>query len=322
MNRRDTVLALLALALFATSAFSQSYPSKPIRIIVPAGPGSAPDAYARQIGAKFPEFLGQPLIVDNKPGAEGAIAAEAAAHSPADGYTLLLGNGQTLSLSPWLFAKSSFKAAEDFTPITLLLKSYWLIVTNMNVPVSNLSDLFQLATLHPGQLRYGSAGDGSYAHLFMESIKASRGIDLFQIPYKAAAAEVPDLISGRLEIGVGSPAVYGPLIKAGKLKALAVAGPARLASLPDVPTLAEAGVQDLDINVWVGVFAPAETPVTIIRRLQTEIAKILKQPEIRKQIIESGSEVGGESSEEFVAFVRNDRAKWGKIIKGAQIQPR
>lgn len=316
------VVALLALALNVTGALSQSYPAKPVRIIVIAGPGSAPDVRARQIASRFPEFLGQSLIVENKAGGQGIIAAEAAARAPADGYTLLLGGGQTHALNPWLFEKLPYRAEEDFTPITSVSKGYWLIATNANVPVSSISELLQLARSQPGKLRYGSTGDGSYAHLFMERIKSIRGIDVFHIPYKTGAAEITDLVSGRIEIGLETETVFGPLITARKLKALAVAGPNRIASIPDVPTLTEAGIPNLDINVWLGIFAPTGTPITIIKRLQTEIAKILNISEIRTQIINSGSEVGGERPEEFATFVRTERAKWGKIIRELRIQPR
>ncbi len=317
-----SVVAFLALALNGTSAFSQSYPSKPIRIIVGAGPGSAPDVRARQIAARFPEFLGQGLIVDNKVGALGVIAAEAAARAPADGYTLLLGTGPVFALNPWLFAKLPYRAEEDFTPITSVSKSYFLIVTNVNVPVSSISELLQLARSQPGKLRFASTGDGSYAHLFMEGMKSTQGIDAIHIPYKTSAAEFPDLVSGRVDIGIGPEAGYGPLIKAGKIKVLAVAGPNRKASLPNVPTLSEGGIQNFDVNAWVGVFSPTGTPVSVIRRLQTEITKILNIPEVRTQIIDTGSDVGGESIEEFAAFVRADKTKWGKIIKDAKIEPR
>lgn len=320
--KRLRAATLVFLALGATSALPQSYPTKPVRIIVIAGPGSAPDVRARQIANRFPEFLGQTLIVENKGGGQGIIAAEAAARAPADGHTLLLGGGQTHALNPWLFEKLPYRPEEDFVPITSVSKGYWLIATNVAVPANSISELLQLAKSRPGKLRYGSTGDGSYAHLFMERIKAIKGIDVSHIPYKTGAAEITDLVSGRIEIGLETETVFGPHIKAGKLKALAVAGPNRVASIPDVPTLSEAGIPNLDINVWLGIFAPAGTPAGIVRRLRTEIAKILNMPEIRTQIISSGSELGGESPEEFAAFVRNERAKWGKIIREVRIPPR
>jgi len=314
--------ALLALSLFVGSAFSQAYPVKPVRIIVPIGPGSGPDARARQLASKFPEFFGQPLIVENKAGGGGVIAGEAVARAPADGYTLLLGNAATHVFTPLLQLKPPYRVDEDFIPITSLSKGYWVIAANVSVPARSFSDLLQLAKSQPGVLRYASTGEGSYPHLLMESIKLSSGLEFTHIPYKSAAAEVPDLLGGRIDFAVDSHVVFAPLINSGKLKGLAVAGPRRIASLPGVPTLVEAGGPNLDINVWQGVFAPAGTPTAITTRLHTEITKILNLPDIRNPIVEGGYEMGGESAEEFAAFVRADRAMWAKVIKEVKIQPR
>jgi tripartite-type tricarboxylate transporter receptor subunit TctC len=320
--RRFQSVALLLLVLSVSNAFSQAYPVKPVRIIVPIGPGSGPDARARQLASKFPEFLGQPLVVENKAGAGGVLAGEAVARAPADGYTLLLGNAATHVFIPLLFLKPPYRADEDFVPITSLSKGYWVMAVNASVPVRNFSELLQLAKSQPGALRYASTGEGTYAHLLMESIRLTRGIEFTQIPYKTAASEVPDLLGGRIDIALDSHVVFAPLILSGKLKGLAVAGPRRIDSLPGVPTLSEAGGPNLDINVWQGVFAPTGTPAAILRRLHVEITRIMNLPEIRNPIIEGGYEMGGESAEEFAAFIRVQRAMWGKVIKEVNVQPR
>lgn len=320
--KRFQPVALLVFVFSVTNALSQAYPVKPVRIIVPIGPGSGPDARARQLASKFPEFLGQPLIVENKVGGGGVIAGEAVARAPADGYTLLLGGAATHVFTPLLLLKPPYRADEDFIPITSLSKGYQVMAANVSVPVGNFSELLQLAKSQPGVLRYASTGVGTYAHLLMESIRLTRGIEFAHIPYKTSASEVPDLLGGRIEIAIDSHVVFAPLINSGKLRGLAVVGPRRIASLPGVPTLLEAGGPNLDINVCQGVFAPTGTPTAIIRRLYVEITRILNLPDIRNTIIEGGYEMGGESAEEFAAFVRAQRAMWGKVIKEVNIEPR
>ncbi len=315
-------LGAMLLALASTSAMSQAYPARPIHIIVTTPPGSGPDVRARQVGARFPEFLGQPLIVESKVGADGVIAAEFVARAPADGYTLLLGTSQTHAINPWLVAKLPYRPDEDFVPITSLSAGYWLLATHPALPVASLSELLQLARSKPGELRYASNGEGSFAHLFMESVKSARGIDMIHIPYKGAAAEIPDLLAGRVQVAIDSPVVFGPLHKAGKIKVLAITGPRRITILPDVPSLPEAGLPNGEINVWLGFFAPAGTARASVTRLQAEIAKSLNEPELRRQIVDTGNTPGGEAPEEFAAFVRRDREGWGRIIRDARIPPR
>jgi len=316
------MVAMLASAFLAGNALSQAYPVKPVHMIVPIGPGSGPDARARQLASKFPEFLGQPLIVENKAGAGGVIAGEAAAHAPADGYTLLLGTAATHVFIPLLMLKPPYRAEEDFIPITSLSKGYWVMAASMAVPAQTFSEMMALAKSKPGELRYASTGEGTYAHLMMESIRLTRGIELSHIPYKTAASEVPDLLGGRIDIALDSHVVFAPLINSGKLKGIAVAGPRRIASLPGVPTLSEAGGPNLDINVWQGVFAQTGTPSAITRRLHADITRILNLPDIRNPIIEGGYEMGGESAEEFAGFLRVQKAMWAKVIKEVNIQPR
>jgi tripartite-type tricarboxylate transporter receptor subunit TctC len=320
--RPSFVVAAIVLTFLTGGAWPQAYPTKAIRIVVTTPPGSGPDVRARQVGAGFPALLGQPLVVESKVGADGAIAAEFVSKAPADGYILLLGTSQTHAINPWLIAKLPYRPDEDFVPVTSLSMGYWLLAVHPEVSASSVNDLMQLARSKPGQLRYASNGEGSFAHLFMESVKAARGVDMIHIPYKGAAAEVPDFLAGRVQVAIDSPVVFGPLHKAGKIRVLAITGPRRIAMLPDVPSLAEAGLPNVEINVWLGFFAPAGTPRPFIARLQPAIAKILNEPQLRSQIVDSGNTLGGEPPEQFAAFVRRDREGWGKVVREAKIAPR
>lgn len=322
MLKHMLILAILAGALKAGQAFAQPYPAKPIRFIVPAGPGSSADVRARMFGSKAAELLGQPVIAENRPGAETVIGAEAAYRASPDGYTILYATAQTLSVNPWLFANLPYKP-DDFMPVTLLTSNAWFLAIGASVPARNMAELVQLAKSQPGKLTYASSGDGSYAHLFVERLKALTGADIAHVPYKTTAAELPDLLAGRVDIGFNGWPVYAQQFRSGKLKPLAVAFERRMTAVaPDIPTSAEAGFAGLEMNIWGSVVAPPGTPPAIARRLQREFLRVLAAPDVVKDILQAGSEPGGQTPDQFAEFLKSDRARWERIVRDAKLKPR
>ena len=314
-----TACGLLAASAAWAPAQAQAYPNKPVRIILPVGSGNPGDVRARQIAARFPEIFGQPLIVDNRPGASGFIAAEAAARAPADGYTLFLGNSATHAYNPWLFRKMPYRDVEDFAPVTLIAGGPLMMAVSAELPVRNLGELIALAKAKPGELNYGTAG--RLTDVVAHQIKRAAGINLVGVSYKAPGADLPDVIAGRVQIAFNYWAILEPLVKSGRLRAVAVAAPTRLAAAPDVPTFAEAGMPGVELVAWTGLFAPAGTPSEVIDRLQQGISQILQAPALRDEIVRSGSFVGGLSKEEFSAYWLADRARTGKTLAEAGIAP-
>jgi len=299
--RPALVAACAALQLLACAgAFAQAFPSKPLRLIVSAGTGSAPDLRARQVGAKLAEALGQPVVVDNRPGGNRIIAAEAGARAPADGHTLFMGSGTTQAFNPWLFLKLPYRADADFIPVTLISAGPPILAPNPRIPARNVAALVELARAKPGHYTYATSGRGTAGSLLMEHFKRTVGIDVLNVPYKATGAEIPDLIAGQITMGFNFWSILSPHVRSAKLQVLAVASARRLAVAPDLPT---------------------GTPAPVAARLQAEIARILRQGEIRDQLIESGAEVGGNSAEEFAAFVREDRERMGKAVRLAGLLP-
>jgi tripartite-type tricarboxylate transporter receptor subunit TctC len=312
----------LALAVGAVSPLAaQTFPNKPVKLIVPAGPGSAPDIRARQLGAKLGEALGQPVVVENRPGGSMTIGAEAAARSAPDGYTLFLGNVVTHGINPYLFETLSYRPNEDFTPITLVSAGPLILVVNPQVPARTLAELMALARSQPARLNYGVVGQGSVAQLMMEQVRAASGAQFESVVYKSTGQYVQDLVAGHLQVSVNFWSVVGTNVRAGKLRALAVASARRLEVAPEIPTFAEAGLPGIEASGWQGVFVPAGTPRPIVNRLQTEIIRALKAPEVRNPIVDTGGEVGGSSPEEFAAFVRAEQVRWKKAIADAGMAP-
>ncbi len=300
--------------------WAQSYPTKPVKLIVPNVSGSPVDLRARQIAVKFPGVFGQPLLVENRPGANGFIAAQAVARAAGDGYTLLNATQNEIALNPWLLKNLPYVPEADFIPVVSLSRGPTILAVNSQLPAQNLNEFLALAKTRPGQLTYGCVPK-ALGFLLMEQIKSRTGIDVVQVPYKALGAELPDLISGRVSSAFSYWSVLMPHVKAGKLRILAVTSAKRLEVMPNVPTFAEAGLPGLETYAWQGVFAPIGTPKVVVERLNAGIAAILNAPEIRQQIIDGGSEVGGGSLEEFAAFTRAERQRWGKVIQDAKITP-
>jgi tripartite-type tricarboxylate transporter receptor subunit TctC len=314
-----TRILAVAFALLCTHALGQNFPAKPIRIIVPAVAGSAPDLRVRQVAPRIGEALGQPLLVDNRPGANGAIGAREAARAAPDGYTLFNANINN-ALNDLLAPDPSSRLNHELVAVTDLALAPLIMVVNPNVPARSLAEYIALAKSKPKGLTYASGGSGSVIQLLAERIKSAAGIDVVEVPYKSLGADLPNLIAGHVDTGFSVVSTLGGPIRAGKLRGLAVAGPRRLAALPEIPTMAEAGLPGMEATVWNGLFAPAGTPQPVVVLLQEQFAKALNAPVIREAIAASGAEPGGRPPDEFAEFVRAEIAKWGKVIKEAGIR--
>ena len=323
MNVHATMipLAVLGLGTLPGAAFAQAYPSKPIRLITPNAPGAATDVRARWIAERLTPVLGQTIIVDNRAGAGGTIATEAAAKISPDGYTIALVHQGTMAFAPYLYARAGYDPIADFAPVTRLTINPFLLAVNPQVPVNSVAELLRYAKGKPGQLNYGSPGSGTPPHMAGELFKSLAKIDVAHIPYKGGAAARMDLIGGRLAYTFENLALQLPQVSAGKIKAVAITSTRRLASLPDIPTVAESGLPGYEYSAWMGISAPAKTPTPVIARLNSEIVKILRTSEAREWLAAQGAEPGGDSPEAFAAFIKAELARWGPIIREAGIKP-
>jgi tripartite-type tricarboxylate transporter receptor subunit TctC len=316
MKRLAVALALLA--LHADSVSAQTYPNKPIRIIVPFVAGGAVDTLARMMGAKLSESLGQPVIVENRPGAGGNVAADAVAKSPPDGYTILQNtNGQ--AISPAIYRSLPFDVVKDFVPVTQLVASQLVLAGSPKLAATSVQELIALAKAKPGSLNYGMTGVGNPLHLTMEMFKTMAGIDIQPVPYKGDAAIFPALITGEIQVAIVPMATTLPQVAAGTLRALAVAGAKRAAALPDVPTVAESGLVGFESSSWQGWFVPAGTPREIVAIIQRSAKAALAAPDVLERLRATGNEAVGSAPEEFEQRFKTDLAKFAKIVREAHI---
>lgn len=302
-------------------ALAQSYPTKPVRMIVPFAAGGGTDIVARTVGVKLGESLGQTVLVDNRAGAAGAIGTELAAKSPADGYTLLMGSSGPIAINPALQAKLPYDPLRDFTPVALITTMPFLTVVHPSLPVRSVKELIALARARPGQLNYGSPGSGSSTHLATELFKAMARVDIVHVPYKGVAPAATDLVSGQVQMLTGDLNTLMPHVRSGKMRPLAVTGASRSALLPDMPTIAEAGVPGYEASGWFGILAPAGTPREIVRRLNGEIGKALQSDDLRKRLSGLGGEVAGGTPEAFGQHLRREIEKWGKLLRAIGLRP-
>jgi tripartite-type tricarboxylate transporter receptor subunit TctC len=310
---------LLAAAL-AAPALAQSYPAKPVRIVVPYPPGGPNDIVARTVGQKLSEQLGQPVIVDNKPGASGNIGAESVAKSPADGYTLLLlTTGHTIN--PSLYPKLGYDLAKDLAPVTQLTAGPMVVIVNPSLPAKNIKELISLAKAKPGALNFGSAGNGSSTHLAPELFSSMAGIKMNHIPYKGSAPALTDLMAGQIQVAFDFMISAMPHVKSGKIKALAVTSTTRSPAAPDLPTVAESGVPGFEVIGWNGLVVPARTPKEIVAKLNAELKKALDQPDTKERFAAQGFSATWTTPEKFGAYIESEHAKWAKVVKdsGAKI---
>jgi tripartite-type tricarboxylate transporter receptor subunit TctC len=316
---RALALCLAALlSLFAQAAAAQ-YPNRPVKLVVPFPPAGATDVVGRLIAAKLGERLGQPVVVDNKPGAGGTIGSDLVAKSPADGYTLLIATTSTHSIGPTL-QKLAYDPIQDFAPITHVANVPNVLVVSPTLPVKSVDELVALAKAKPGQLNFASSGVGTIVHLNAELFKLISGVDMVHVPYKGTALSIPDVASGNIAMLFDSLASVMPHIKSGKVKPLAVNAGKRQVLLPDVPTLAEAGMPQFDRYTWFGMFAPAGTPPEIVSRLQREIVVALQAPDLLERFASVGAEPVGSTPQQFVERIRSDAARWAEVIRAANVK--
>src|ERR1041385_7283012 len=295
-------VAAIAALLFAALAASQDYPSRPIRLIVPFPPGGSTDILARALGDKLAQGLGQPVVIDNRPGAAGSIGAEAAARAAPDGHTLMMGHLGTLAVNPAIYKNLPYDPVKSFAPVT------------------SAAELIAYAKAHPGKLAYGSAGNGSTSHLTTEYFKLVTGTDILHVPYKGVGPMLTDLVSGQLSMGLnGAPSVMQH-VNSGRLRALAVTSLKRLEALPQVRTLDEAGVRGFDASGWYGVIAPAGTPQAIVARLNAAVGRAIQTPELRARPRSEGALAAPGTPEEFAALIRAEIARWETVLKRAGVQ--
>jgi tripartite-type tricarboxylate transporter receptor subunit TctC len=307
-------------AAFPASAIAQTYPSKAIRIVVPFPPGGIADVMARVFGQKFNDSWGQSVVVENRAGAGGNIGAEIVAKSPPDGYTLVMGSIGTHSVNISLFSKMPFDPVRDFAPVALVIKSQNLLVVHPSVPAKSVKELIALARAHPGQLVYASAGNGTAGHLAGELFKALAKIDIVHIPYKGNTPAIADLMGGQTSMTFATMPTVLPQVKAERLRALAVTGAQRSPALPNTPTVAEAALAGFDVTNWIGIFAPAGTPPDIVNKLNAEIMRIMRLPDVEPRLAAEGAQFTPNTPAEFGTFVKSEIAKWGKVIRDSGIR--
>jgi tripartite-type tricarboxylate transporter receptor subunit TctC len=313
------IFALLASAI-ALAAEAQPYPSKPIRLVVPFAPGGSSSIVARVVGAEMSKELGQQIVIDNRPGGGGNVAMLEVARAEPDGYTLIIGHIGTLAVNPYMFARLPFDTDKDFVPVSLLAKIPNIFVVNASVPAKDLREFIALARAKPGQLNYGSAGNGSAGHLAFEYLKLVASIDVTHIPYKGTGPQLTDLLGGRTEASsAGTPPLL-PHIKAGKLRAIAVGTPQRLPVLPDVATVAEQGFPGFETTQWYGLMAPARTPEAIVKRLGDEAAKAARTPAVADRFAADDAIAVGSTPAEFAEFIRREQARWSEVVRKAGIK--
>ena len=313
--------AVVLLALFAAAAAGAAdpYPSKPIRIIVPFPPGGPADALARTVGDRLAQSMGQSVVVDNRPGAGGNIGMELGAKAAPDGHTLILAPAGNLTVNPSLYRNVPYDVARDFAPVTVIAAVPNILIVNPQVPAKDLRELIAYAKANPGKLNYSSPGPGSGAHLAGELLKSSAGIDIVHVPYNGIAPAVTAVVAGDVQMMfAGAPSAL-PQAAGGKVRMIAVASPKRISAAPSIPTMDESGLPGFDVTSWYSIVAPAGTPPAIVDRLQKEIARALENPDTKAKLVALGAEPVANSPSEFAAMIKVEAAKWGKIVKDANI---
>jgi tripartite-type tricarboxylate transporter receptor subunit TctC len=318
---RRLLLALAATPLLCASAFAQAWPAKPIRIVVPFPPGGGTDTIARETSQRVAAATGWTFVIDNKPGAGGNLGVDAVAKSPADGYTLVLGQTSNLAINPTLYAKMPYDPQKDLAPIVLVANAPLVMVTGVGTPYKTLAEAVNAAKAKPGTLNFASPGNGTVAHLTSELFQKAAGVNTQHVPYKGAAQALTDVMSGTVELYMSSvPTLIGH-IKNNKLRPLAVTSAKRVDDLPNVPTINESGYKGFDAVTWFGLLTPAGTPKDVIAKLNAEFNKALQSPELRKKLGDEGADPAGGTAEQFAALIKDEIPRWGKVVKdsGAKV---
>lgn len=317
----SVVLAAALLAGAAGEAVAQTYPTKYIKVLVPAPPGGGTDILARIIGQKLTESWGQQVVIDNRGGAAGIIATEIVVKSAPDGYTLFMTSSGQHTIRPHVIKDWPFDTIKDFEPVAMFAQVPNILVVNPSVPVKSVKELIALSKEKPGKVNCAVSGNGTSSHMCMELFKTMTGVDWINVHYKGGAPAMIDLLGGQVQVMCNNLVEVAPHIKSGKLRALGVATPKRIVAFPDLPTVAEAGVPGFEVNLWYGIVAPAGTPKNIITKLNSEIRKIQKMPDVLERLAALGSEPIETTPEEFSAYIKYEMAKWAKVIKEAGIKP-
>jgi len=315
------VVATLVLAPLSLARAQADYPNRPVTLVVTVPPGGAADFVARLIGNKLSEALGQSVVISNRAGAGGTTAAVQVSKTDPDGYTLLLNTIATHGIGPHIYANIGYDPVKDFAPVILIAKLPLILAVNADVPAKSVNELVALAKARPNELSFSSAGTGGAPHLAGELFKSLTGTELLHVPYRGSGPAVIDLIAGRITMMFDATPSLLPNITAGKLRPLAAASPQRHRLLPDVPSFAELGYPKMDIALWYGIVTRGGTPVPIVQRLNTELAKILQMPDVRKALADQGADVSSGSPEDFAAFMRNESERWSAVVKQAGIKP-
>jgi tripartite-type tricarboxylate transporter receptor subunit TctC len=319
-TRRTTLAALAALALPMT-AHAQAWPSRqPIRFVIPYPPGGASDVTARTLGAKMAESLGQSVVIENRPGANGIIALEHVAKSAPDGYTILMANLGPNAINPVVYSKLPYDAIKDFTPITLTSIVPQIMVVNPSLPVKSVQELIAYIKANPGKVNYASAGNGASNHLSAELFNTMAGVKMVHVPYKGDTPAMTDVIAGTVGVMFPTAIAASPHVKSGKLRAIGVTSTKRIPSLPDIPTVAEAGVPGFEAVSWGGVMAPGGAPPEVVARLNAEINRILKLPDVSEKLQSLGAEIVGSTPQQFAEYLQSEIAKWGKVARDNNVK--
>lgn len=312
-------LALCAFALATPSVIAQGYPTKPVRLIVPFPPGGVTDIVGRILAQRLAESLGQQVVVDNRGGAAGAIGAQAAAKSAPDGYTLLMATA-THAINATLIPNPNFDLVKDLAPVSLAASVPLLLAVNPSFPARDVKELVAAAAARPGQVNFASGSTGSASHLAGEMLKTMAKVDMVHIPYKGGSLGIQDLVAGQVQLMFENMPSILPFVQSGRLRGLAVTGAKRSPAAPELPTMIESGYPGFEAGSWYGLFAPAGTPPDIVSRLNADMVKSLRSPETRKLLSQQGAEPVGNSEAEFAAFIRDEIAKWGRVIKAANVR--
>jgi tripartite-type tricarboxylate transporter receptor subunit TctC len=316
--RAASVVCYAALAAAAPSAVAQTYPAKPVRIIVSLGPAGGMDITSRLLGQKLGERWGQQVVVENRPGAGGALGGELVAKAPADGHTLLTAS-IAYAVIPSSHKNLPYDPVHDLTPVAVMVNASNILVVHPSLPAKSVRELIAFAKAHPGQLSYASSGNGAAAHLMVEAFKLATGTDMLHVPYKGSGPGMVDLLAGRISLTITSIASTMDHVKQGKLRVLATPGRKRATAAPDVPTIAEAGVPGYAVDNWYAVFAPAATPKEVLAQLNGEVIKIFYAPEMKERLASLGLEPGGEPLATTNAYIKSEIARWAKVVKAAHI---
>lgn len=327
VNSRRMVLSagitacIALLSPMSTQAQTQAWPTKAIRFVVPFAPGGTSEVVARSVAAELTKQLGQTVYVENKPGGAGVTAMQEVARAAPDGHTIILTHVGTLAVNPYMLTNQPYDVNKDFMPVTLLAKVPNVFVIHPDVPAKNFKEFISYAKAHPGQLNYGSAGNASAGHLAMEYLKLVTGTYITHIPYRGTGPQLTDLLAGRTQASSAGMPALGAHIRSGKLRAIAVGTQQRIASMPDVPTVAELGFKNFETSQWYGIHVPAGTPPDIVKRLQEESLKALKSSAVTERFATDNAVGGGGPSSEYAAFIKNEQAIWSDIVKRAGIKP-